>query len=269
MEPGLLRDILTLLLGVATGVMSGAFGVGGAVISTPGIRVLGASALVAIGTTLPSILPSAASGTLRYTKEKLVHWRAVALTAPVGMAASVGGSLLSRVVPGEGHLLQITTALLLGLTALRMARGARVDPTTPDAPPAEPEPPEPAPTRPIVFAAVGTAAGLLSGLLGIGGGVVMVPGFNQIAHLPLKISIATSLVCVGIFAIPGTLTHAAIGNIDWRFALILAVGVIPGARIGASAAIRATDRRLRLSVAGFLGTIAVVYAGGEIAALIG
>ena len=52
--------------------MSASFGVGGAVISTPAIRVLGASAFVAVGTTLPSILPSAASGTARYVREHLV-----------------------------------------------------------------------------------------------------------------------------------------------------------------------------------------------------
>jgi uncharacterized membrane protein YfcA len=56
-DPGPLRDALTVLAGVATGVMSGAFGVGGAVISTPAIRVLGASAAVAVVTTLPSIIP--------------------------------------------------------------------------------------------------------------------------------------------------------------------------------------------------------------------
>jgi len=50
--------------------MSAAFGVGGATISTPAIRALGASAFVAVGTTLPSILPSAAAGTLRYMREE-------------------------------------------------------------------------------------------------------------------------------------------------------------------------------------------------------
>jgi len=268
MDAGPLRDILTLLLGVATGMLSGAFGVGGAVISTPGIRVLGASALVAIGTTLPSILPSAASGTARYVREDLVVWRAVVLTAPIGVAASVAGSLLSRVVPGDGHLLQIATAGLLGLTAWRMGRGARVRPDIPTAAPAEPEPPSPAPVSPMSYAVVGLLAGLLSGLLGIGGGVVMVPAFNQVARMPLKQAIATSLVCVGLFAVPGTITHAAIGNIDWRFALLLAIGVVPGARIGAAAAIRATDRRLRLAVAAFLGAVAVIYAVGEVVALV-
>src|SRR5260221_13690106 len=100
MHPGILRDALTLVAGVCTGVLSAAFGVGGAVISTPAIRALGASATIAIGTTLPSILPSALSGTLRYTRDRLIEWRVVWWTAPFGMAAARGGPRLSQVAPG-------------------------------------------------------------------------------------------------------------------------------------------------------------------------
>src|SRR6266446_4496260 len=102
--------------------MSAAFGVGGATISTPGIRALGASAFVAVGTTLPSIIPSAVSGTLRYMREGLVDWEVVKWAAPIGVAASILGSLLSHVVPGNGHWLMILTATLLGATAWRMRK---------------------------------------------------------------------------------------------------------------------------------------------------
>ena len=94
-------------------------------------------------------------------------------------------------------------------------------------------------------AIIGMAAGVLSGLLGIGGGILMVPAFSAWVGLPLKETIATSLACVGIFAIPGTITHAYLGHIDWTFAVALAVGVIPGAQIGAHFTINADDRTLR------------------------
>jgi hypothetical protein len=117
--------------------------------------------------------------------------------------------------------------------------------------------------------AVGIVAGLLSGLLGVGGGIVMVPGFTQVGKMGIKAAIATSLACVAIFSIPGTITHALLGDIDWRFALLLAVGVIPGARVGATLAIRTSDRRMRLVVAVFLGLTSLIYAGGELNALLG
>ncbi|MGH9216590.1 MAG: sulfite exporter TauE/SafE family protein [Acidimicrobiales bacterium] len=290
MDPGPLRDALTVALGVATGAMSGLFGVGGAVISTPGIRALGASAQTAVGTTLPSIIPGAASGTLRYAREGLVDGPAVRATAPIGMVAAVAGALLTEVIPGEGHALMLTTAALVALSGARMVRIADADGPTPSvfsagtaASAADPAEKSVARVpgdivvavgdrthgRPTTMrlAAVGTLAGLLSGLLGIGGGAVMVPAFTQIAGFPLKRAIATSLACVGILAVPGTITHALLGNIDWRFALLLTVGMIPGARLGAALTIRAEDRRLRLVVGAFLGATAIAYAAGEIAAL--
>ena len=265
MDPGPVRDVLTLLVGIGTGVLSAAFGVGGAVVSTPALRALGLPALLAVGTTLPSILPSAISGSARYMREGLVDWRVVKWTAPAGIASAVGGSLLSRVVPGEGHVLMIMTALLLGFTAYRMAKAPKESGPAETAKPSAP-PPKGKDTPPVL-AAVGVAAGLLSGLLGIGGGVIMVPGFTEVAGIPLKTAIATSLVCVATFALPGTVTHALLGNIDWRVALFLTLTVVPGARLGAAAAIKATDTRLRLAVAGFLGFVAVLYLAGEVLAL--
>lgn len=258
MDPGPLRDALTLVAGLATGALSAAFGVGGAVISTPAIRALGASATVAIGTTLPSILPGAAIGSARYMREELVDWRIVTWAVPAGVVGSVIGSLCSHVVPGNGHLLMLLTAGLLAFTAARMARppdptGDEDDAATGAATP--------------LLAGIGFAAGALSGLLGVGGGIVMVPGFHELARVPLRKTIATSLVCVGCLAVPGTITHALLGEIDWRFAALLAVAVVPGARIGAALTLRSSDRRLRLAVAAFLGAIAVIYAIGELLAL--
>jgi uncharacterized membrane protein YfcA len=117
------------------------------------------------------------------------------------------------------------------------------------------------------WAAVGTAAGALSGLLGVGGGVVMVPGFSQLVRMPLVTAIATSLVCAGIFAIPATITHSLLGTIEWRFAILLIVGAVPGARLGARLTTRAGDRRLEAAVGAVVTVIAITYAAGELLAL--
>lgn len=263
MDPSLWRDILTGAVGLLSGALSGAFGVGGAVVSTPGIRALGVPALAAVGTTLPSILPSAVSAAVRYRAEDLVDWRTARLVLPGGLVASVAGALLSQSVPGDGHVLMLATAALLAGAAWRMGnvREERSAEATSSAgrtgSPAGP-----------VLVAIGSVAGLLSGLLGIGGGIVLVPALLR-AGLPIKAAIATSLVCVGGLAVPGTVAHAAIGNIDWRVAALLTMAVVPGARLGAAATVRADDRRVQRAVAMLLGIISAVYAAGEATALAG
>lgn len=278
-----LQTILTLCVGFATGVLSGMFGVGGAVVSTPAIRALGATAFESIASTLPSIFPSAVSGSVRYGREGLISPRVVVWVSITGIFAAVGGALLVGVVPGQGHLLMIITAGLVAFTAFRMGQPVL---RTPELAPAELADPVGDLTEPVdTFAAsthegeavraewwrlaiIGVGAGGLSGLLGLGGGLILVPAFVGWVRLGVKQSLGTSLACVGVLALPSTITHTLLGNIDWAFAIPLSIGVIPGAQLGAHLAIRSSDRALRLSVAVVLGVIAIIYAAGEIAALV-
>jgi uncharacterized protein len=258
--PVALRIALTVAVGAVSGVLSGMFGIGGAVVSTPAIRLLGANALEAIGSTLPSILPSSISGSLRYNREQYIRRRIMVITSAFGAPASVVGSRLSRAVPGNGHALMVATAVLVGYTAYRTAFPSTAEAEAASAPEALRE-------SWWLLGLIGVAAGALSGLLGIGGGILMVPAFVTLVGLPLKDTIATSLACVGVFAIPGTITHAIQGDINWTFALALAAGVIPGARFGAHFTIAANDRTLRYTVGAALGVIALIYGVGELLAL--
>jgi len=74
-------------------------------------------------------------------------------------------------------------------------------------------------------------------------------------------------VVIATVAIPGTIVHAALGHIDWAIFAVLAVGVVPGARIGARIALGTRERTLRISVAAFLGIVGVAYAVQELATL--
>jgi hypothetical protein len=95
----------------------------------------------------------------------------------------------------------------------------------------------------------------------------MVPAFSEVLALPIKEAVGTSLACVGIFAVPGTITHSLLHDINWSIAIALSIAVIPGARVGSRLAIRATERSLQLTVAVGLGLTSVVYAVGEAVAL--
>lgn len=311
--------LLTVAVGFGAGVLSALLGVGGAVITTPAVRVLGATPIQAVGSTVPAILPGAIAGTLRYAREGLVDWRAALGLGLSGSVLAVVGALVSDVV-GGGTLMVITAALMLwsGISVVRGGRRgekrvAESMPTVglvaPDedesllgelfegteasetesalvevhdaAPSARPAPGSAqASGQPIIAAdpdhgrrplplivALGAASGFVAGLLGVGGGVVMVPVLTGPLRVPMKSAVASSLVAVAIFSVPTLVTHALLGHIDWAYALPLMIGVVPGARVGAHLTIGASERTVRTLFGVMIVLLAVVYGASEIAKL--
>jgi uncharacterized protein len=242
-----LEAILTVLVGLVAGILSGLFGVGGGIVMTPGLTAFGGAApIIAVATPLPVILPTAAIGAFTYHRAGEVDIRAAAWISLTGSAASAIGALLTEVI--DGRLLLVVTAALLAWQSIQILRGTS-RPTTAE------ERTIPAST----LALVGVAAGLLAGLLGIGGGLAIVPALAGMLGVPLKRALGTSLVAVVVLVIPGTIVHAALGNIDWAAALFLVIGSVPGARVGATLALGTKERTLRLMVGSFLALVAVVY----------
>jgi uncharacterized membrane protein YfcA len=120
-----------------------------------------------------------------------------------------------------------------------------------------------------VLVAIGAAAGLYSGFLGLGGGFVIVPALMRWCGMPVKRAIGTSLLTIAVLAIPGTLAHWYLGNIDWALAAWLALGVVPGAVIGARLTERASDRAVRFAFAVMLGVVGVWLAASQLLGLRG
>ena len=104
---------------------------------------------------------------------------------------------------------------------------------------------------------IGLAAGFYSGFLGLGGGFVIVPLLTRWLGFPIKRAIATSLLTITILAVPGTITHALLGNIDWTIALWLAIGVVPGALLGSRITMGSADRTVRFAFAALLLIVGV------------
>jgi hypothetical protein len=246
-----------VLVGILAGVLSGLFGVGGGVVTTPAVNVLlGGSAIQAVATPLPVIFPTSIVGAYTYAKAGEVSFRGARWAAgPGGVGAAVGAYLTELV---NAHVLLIVTAALLAWTAVQILRGRQ--PSTPWRLGETPR---------WKYAVIGLVAGLVSGLLGIGGGIVMVPAFTVLLGMPLKRALGTSLVVIAALVVPATIVHWTLGNIDWAIFAALAIGVMPGARIGARMALVARERSLRITVGVFLLAIAVLYAVRESVALAG
>jgi uncharacterized membrane protein YfcA len=109
--------------------------------------------------------------------------------------------------------------------------------------------------RVLVLVAIGVVAGTLSGLFGVGGGVIVVPALMAFLHLDQRRASATSLVAIAPAAVVGAITYALQGEVHWLAALTLAVGSVVGAPIGARL-LRALPLRVLPWI--FAGFIAVV-----------
>jgi len=83
----------------------------------------------------------------------------------------------------------------------------------------------------VIF--LGFIAGTLSSLLGIGGGIVLVPGMVFLLDLPIKKAIGTSLAIIIPTALMGVYQHTTYGNVNWRWVFLITIGSISGAYIGA------------------------------------
>jgi uncharacterized membrane protein YfcA len=253
----LTEAVLGILTGLVAGAMSGAFGVGGAILTTPAVQVLlGARPIVAVGTPLPAIFPTTLSGMQAYRRAGHIDYRAVRWAAPPGALGAAGGALLTKVI--DARILLLATAVLIGWQAVRVGWGT----STPEDPERKVRP------SGLALSAMGLVAGFASGLLGIGGGIIMVPVMSGILGMPLKRALGTSLVVIAFMVIPGTAVHAALGHIDWAIFLWLSIGVIPGAALGSRWTIRARERTLRVVVASFLLVVSLSYGALEVHDLI-
>jgi hypothetical protein len=201
------------------------------------------------------IAPTALTGVIAYRRAGEIDLRAAAWIVVAGLPGSAIGALLTEVV--ETHLLLLVTATLLGWQAARLLAGRT-----------RRERPHGADHAPWRFLIVGAIAGLVSGLLGIGGGLVMVPALAGWLGMPLKRALGTSLAAIVPLVLPGATVHAALDHVSWSIFASVVVGAVPGAAVGARVALGSRERTLRLAVGTFLLLVALGYGAAEVAALL-
>ncbi len=109
----------------------------------------------------------------------------------------------------------------------------------------------------LVVAAIGLATGLLSGLMGIGGGVIAVPAMVGLLRLSQHQVHGTSLAMVVLTATASALAYASRGHGDFKLALVLALGMVIGAYLGARLMPRIPAHRLRQGFALLLLAVGV------------
>jgi uncharacterized protein len=231
------------LIGVGVGFLSGAFGKGGSAIATPMLHGVGVPAMAAVASPLPATIPASFLAARAYAREGHVDGRVMRIGIAAGVPAIVIGASMTRWIPGPALILA-TDVVVLGL-ALRMLAGTQETEARPAVAP-----------RLLRIIGVVSAVGLLSGLLGNGGGFLLAPLFVHLLKMPLRRAMGTSLALATVLAVPGTIVHAALGHVDWMVTLVFALGSVPLAQAGARVALRMRARALTLAYGIGIGTIA-------------
>lgn len=236
-----------LVIGAFTGLVSGLFGVGGGVVIVPAlVAAFRMDQKRAAATSLIALLPISIAGTVTYALSGEVHWLAAALLAVGSVVGSpIGVRLLHRlphrVLPWifVGFIVVVIVSLLLsppsrdGEIALTWWSGA-------------------------ALVGIGLLAGILSGLVGVGGGVVAVPGLEVLVGAGDLLARGTSLAMMIPTTVVGILSHRRHLDVDLRSGLVLGVAAVVVTPLGSWLAHLLDPRVGSLLFAVFLVGVCVV-----------
>lgn len=258
-DPQFLYLVLLFLTGVFVGLASGLFGVGDGFLMVPvqywALGLIGidpeTALRTAFGTSLAVVLPTAASGTWAHYRRSAIRWDTVYWMAPSAATFSFIGGMISTRLPAR------PLELLLGIVLIALSvRLARRPDCSWENPPLELAPPQ--------YLLLGVPIGLLSGMLGIGGGVILVPVLLMLLHYSVHAAVGTSMPIILSAAIGGVASYAlgvpsdgstfalSIGYVNIAGFFALAAGSIPMAQVGARFAHACAPHPLQRALAGVM-----------------
>lgn len=243
-----------LLLGMTVGVILALTGAGGGILAVP-LLVFGVGLSMAdagpIG--LMAVGLAATLGAIMGLRSGIVRYKAAMLIAGAGIICSPLGLWLARRTPNRP--LTVAFALVLLYVAFRVFQQSMTPAAQAKLRDPQREPPcrmNPARGKldwsapcARALALSGAIAGVLSGLLGVGGGFVMVPALQRHTDLTTQSIVATSLAVIALVSASGVVASAAAGHVQWLVALPFSGGALAGMLAGRLVAAKLAGRHLQ------------------------
>lgn len=223
-------------VGFLAGILGAILGLGGGVVVVPALEFIlpyfGQDITIqqAVAISQIGVLAVGVSGAAAYLQKGLVRVRTGYLLSPFTILGGALGSYLGLILPAKA--VATVFAALLVYSAYNLLRSLKKSE-------------EERPASPLVPPAM-TFAGVMSGLLGIGGGTVQVPVLNLMSGMPIRAAIATSTFIMGLTAVANALVYHAGGLLDFYLAAGVAFGVLIGAKLGANIQSLIPVERLKL-----------------------
>jgi uncharacterized membrane protein YfcA len=243
-------ELILPFLGFLFALVAVMIGVGGGVFIVPLLTLAyGFIPAHAIGTSLLVIIFGGLSATIGYSRHKLVFFKVGLLLAIATVPGSIVGAFLTSVL--SGAVLGLFFGAFLIAVAVRMIFSNNLfrakKPGAADSKVIWSEP-EILTNKRRFLEAFGLCffGGVVSAFLGVGGGLVFVPVLSLVLLLPIHVVVATSMFTMVFTSFAGVLQHWTLGNVNLEYGLLLAVGAIVGAHVGAWACKRISGEKLQV-----------------------
>lgn len=220
-------DAIAAALAVVVGISMGLLGAGGSVLTVPiFVYVLDVGAKPAIAMSLGVVGATALVAALSHLRGRFVSFRVAAIFGPAAMAGAYLGAALATYLSGRTQLIGFAAVLLTSATLmLRDARTAPPESATAGVPHIDGR-------AAILLVLQGLGVGVLTSIIGVGGGFIIVPALVLIAGLPMRIAVGTSLVIIALNALSGFAGYLGRTEIDWglvgTFTALAAAGTVAG-----------------------------------------
>lgn len=258
--------VLTFAIGVFNGVFSSMFGIGGALLAIPLMKlVLGMDPKMAIGTSLFLVIPTTLSGMLIYRKNEKIAVKTGIICGFAGMPTAVLGAYIGYLTEGKYLMLMFCGVLfVLSITMLLHKEKSKENNETVE----KTENSKAEKKIDFEYVAktciIGALVGFLSGILGLGGGFLLTPAFLLVLGLSLHQAIGTSLLAIAIYAIPGAAAKLLLHQTaDYRIVLVIMAGSLIGPFIGSRICLNADPHKMQKKISLFLAFMALYLAATE------
>ncbi|HEX5641149.1 MAG TPA: sulfite exporter TauE/SafE family protein [Thermoleophilia bacterium] len=241
-----------LLVAFVAGVFGSMLGVGGGIIMVPVLSLaFGVPIKTAIATSIICVIATSSMAQTTFAARGMTNMRLGMFLEVATTVGALAGGITAVLI--DGGILQACFAVLLFYVAWQMSR-RRGDVVPVEGPVMPSSYYDPAQGRQVSYGVHGLGAGFalsvvagnVSGLLGVGGGAFKVPIMNLLMGVPLKATIATSNLMIGVTAATSAAIFYGRGYVDPRWAVPAALGILVGARIGPRFAIHLPARILVL-----------------------
>jgi len=235
--------ILLLIGGLLAGSLGGLLGIGGGIVLMPMLRFLvGLPPPQAAGVCIIAVFFTTLGGSYRHYKLGNVNFRPIIPIIISGAIATAIFSIVFLYLSARDHWLDLAIGIVFSLVSVRMiAEGipGLIKPKSDN------EADKTINGTMLQKISIGSLAGALPGLLGIGTGVILVPAFTYILNAPIKVAMASSLTCFSVNALISSGLKYTQGFVDLKLALPICLGTLIGANFGAMLNKRFPSRALK------------------------